>query len=117
MVYYRLPTYIHWKRMYMTTAYDIPAEKLIDALSKKLEKENEVSPPEWSEFVRTGISRENPPENKDWWHLRTAAILRSVYKLGPVGISKLRRKYGGKKNRGHKPSKFYKGSGSIEIQG
>ncbi|MEK6948995.1 MAG: 40S ribosomal protein S19, partial [Nanoarchaeota archaeon] len=29
------------------------------------------------------------------------------------GVSKLRTHYGGKKNRGYKPERFYKGSGSI----
>jgi small subunit ribosomal protein S19e len=49
----------------------------------------------------------------DWWHVRAAAVLRSVGRLGPVGVSKLRGKYGGKKNRGHKPNQFQKGSGNI----
>ena len=34
-------------------------------------------------------------------------------KLGPVGVSKLTVKYGGKPNRGHKPGRFRRGSGSI----
>ena len=63
----------------MTTAYDVPAKNLIDALTKKLKSEKEVVPPEWSSFVRTGISRENPPENKDWWYTRCASILRKIY--------------------------------------
>ena len=36
-----------------------------------------------------------------------------IYRHGPIGVSKLRTKYGGKKNRGHKPEHFYKGSGSV----
>ena len=36
-----------------------------------------------------------------------------MYKYGPIGVSKLRVKYGGKKRRGHKPSRFYPGSGNI----
>ena len=35
------------------------------------------------------------------------------YTLGPIGVSKLRSHYGGKKNRGYKPEHFYKGSGNI----
>ena len=113
MVYYRFPTYIYWKRVYMTTAYDIPAENLIDALTKKLQKENEVNPPEWGEFVRTGVSRENPPENKDWWYRRCASILRKIYIKNHIGIERLRSEYGGKRDKGSKPYKARAGSGSI----
>ena len=31
----------------------------------------------------------------------------------PIGTNKLKNLYGGKKNRGHKPERFYKGSGKI----
>jgi len=44
---------------------------------------------------------------------RTASVLRQIYRFGPIGVSKLRSKYGGKKNRGTKPEHFYKGSGNI----
>jgi small subunit ribosomal protein S19e len=97
----------------MTTAFDVPAESLIDALTKKLQKEKEVNPPEWSEFVRTGISRENPPENKDWWYRRCASILRKIYFKNNIGIERLRSEYGGKTDKGSKPYKASGGSGSI----
>ena len=51
--------------------------------------------------------------DNEWWYKRAAAVLRSVYIKGPIGTSKLRTKYGGKKNRGYKPEKFYRGSGKI----
>ena len=69
--------------------------------------------PEWSKFVKTGSGKERPPVELDWWHLRAASVLRAVYLKGPIGVSKLRIKYGNNKNRGHKPSKFTKGSGKI----
>jgi small subunit ribosomal protein S19e len=53
------------------------------------------------------------PDSRDWWYFRSAAVLRSVAKLGPIGTEKLRTKYGGKKDRGHKPEHVYKASGSI----
>ena len=40
-------------------------------------------------------------------------MLRKIYLMGPIGVNKLRKKYGGKKNRGHKPERFYPGSGNI----
>ena len=97
----------------MTTVYDVPAKDLIDALTKKLQSEKDVVPPEWSDYVRTSISRENPPEKKDWWYTRCASILRKIYVNNSIGIERLRSEYGGKCDRGSKPYKARGGSGSI----
>ena len=87
--------------------------ELIDKAAKELKKQKLVEPTEWSMFVKTGHSKQRLPDNDDWWYYRSAAILRSIAKLGPVGTQKLRTKYGSKKNRGHKPEKFFEASGSI----
>lgn len=97
----------------MTTAFDVPAKDLIDALTKKLQKEKEVTPPEWSSYVRTGVSKENPPENKEWWYTRCASILRKIYINDSIGVEHLKSEYGGKRDRGSKPYKARGGSGSI----
>lgn len=97
----------------MPTIFDVPVNDLIEEVAKDLQKANEIKPPEWSSFVKTGIHKERPPKRSDWWYVRCAAVLRSVRKLGPVGVQKLRTKYGGRKRRGHKPEHFYKGSGNI----
>jgi small subunit ribosomal protein S19e len=92
---------------------DVPANELIKIMSKELKQIKGITPPAWADFVKTGAHKERPPMDIDWWYVRVAAILRSVAKLGPIGVSKLRKKYGGKKNRGVQPEKFYNGSGSI----
>ncbi len=97
----------------MTTAYDVPAKDLIDALTKKLQNEKDIVPPEWSSFVRTGVSKENPPENKDWWYTRCASILRKIYINKGIGVEHIRSEYGGKRDKGSKPYKARAGSGSI----
>ena len=97
----------------MTTIYDVDPSKLIKKVSEELKKIDEIKAPEWAKYAKTGASKERPPIEEDWWYARTASILRKIYMLGPMGVSKLRKKYGGKKNRGHKPEKFYKGSGNI----
>jgi small subunit ribosomal protein S19e len=97
----------------MTTAYDVPAKELISALTKKLQNEPTITPPDWSKFVRTGVSKENPPETKDWWHVRCASILRKLYINKNMGVERLRAEYGGKRNRGSKPNKALAGSGAI----
>ena len=92
---------------------DAPTQELIEKVAEKLKKIEAIKPPEWSKFVKTGVHKERPPVREDWWYVRASAILRSIYKLGPIGVSKLRIKYGGIKNRGFASEHFYKGSGSI----
>lgn len=91
--------------------FNAKPEELIEDTAKKLK--GIIKAPEWSVFVRTGSGKERPPEKDDWWYMRGASILRKIYMHGPIGVSKLRIKYGSKKNRGHKPEKFYKSSGKI----
>ena len=104
----------HLGRRKMTTAYDVPADVLIDRLSGYL-KENirEIQPPEWSGYVKTGSQAERVPQNPDWWYVRSASILRKIYMNGPVGVSRLRKDYGGRKRRGVRPAHFAKAGGNI----
>jgi len=97
----------------MTTIYDVPASALINEVAQRLKKDKKVTPPEWASYVKTGIHKEIPPLNEDWWYTRCASILRRVYIDGPVGVERLRSFYGGRRNRGSKPERFVKGSGSI----
>ena len=97
----------------MVSIYDVEPRKLIEVAAKQLKKMPEMAPPEWAAYVKTGRHRERPPVEVNWWYIRSAAILRSVYKLCPIGVSKLRTKYGGRKNRGHKPDKTFRASGNI----
>ena len=97
----------------MTTMYDVEAQELVSKAAEELKKVPEIKAPVWATFVKTGMHKERAPVDKDWWYQRTASVLRAVYRLGPVGVSKLRTKYGGKKNRGVKKEHFFKGSGNI----
>ena len=97
----------------MTTMYDVDVQELILKTAGELKKIPEIKPPVWAPFVKTGMHKERPPVNSDWWYVRTASLLRKIYRLGPIGVSKLRTEYGGKKNRGVKKEHFYKGSGNI----
>lgn len=97
----------------MTTAHDVPAEDLIEAIEAELKESDEVEPPEWAEFGKTGVDRELPPEQEDWWYTRAASLLRKVYLQGPVGVSSLKREYGGKHRKGVEKSHHEDGSGSV----
>jgi small subunit ribosomal protein S19e len=97
----------------MTTVYDVPADHIIRRVAEELKKRKEIAPPAWAAFAKTGVHKEMPPEDPDWWFTRAAAVLRRVYVDGPLGVERMRSFYGGKKNRGSKPNAFRKGSGSI----
>jgi len=97
----------------MTHINLVGPNELINQAAQELKKQKLVQPLEWSQFVKTGHHKERIPDNPDWWYFRAAALLKSIHKLGPIGTQKLRTKYGGKKNRGHKPEHFYQASGSI----
>ncbi len=95
----------------MVSIRDVENRKLLSVISEELKKK--INMPEWALFVKTGASRERPPEQDDWWYLRAASLFRRIYNDGPVGVSRLRSYYGGSKNCGHAPSQFRKSSGKI----
>ena len=97
----------------MTTVYDVPADRFIRSIAEELKKKPEITPPEWSLFAKTGVHKEMPPEDPDWWFVRVASIMRRVYIDGPIGVERMRTFYGGGKDRGSRPTQFRKGSGSI----
>jgi small subunit ribosomal protein S19e len=97
----------------MTTVYDVPADHIIRRVAEELKKRKEIVPPAWAAFAKTGVHKEMPPEDPDWWFIRAAAVLRRVYVDGPLGVERMRSFYGGNKNRGSKPNAFRKGSGSV----
>lgn len=97
----------------MVTIHDVNPSELIKKAASDLKKIDSIKEPSWAKFVKTGAHKERPPVETDWWYARSASVLRKIYLLGPIGVSKLRKKYGGNKNRGHKPEKFYLGSGNI----
>ena len=97
----------------MTTAFDVPKDRLISEIAAALKKDGRINVPDWASFVKTGVHREMPPEDPDWWYIRMAAVLRKTYVNGPIGISRLTAEYGGSRDRGAKPNRARKGSGSI----
>src|SRR3989344_9354430 len=93
--------------------YDVEPNELIEKTAEELKKIKSIKPPEWAAYVKTGVHKERPPIRADWWYIRAASILRKLVRYGPIGVSKLRRKYGGKKSEGVRPEHFFKGSGNI----
>ncbi|WP_135821471.1 30S ribosomal protein S19e [Halostella litorea] len=99
----------------MTTLYDVPADALIDALADDLA--DRVEEPQWAEFAKTGVDRELPPEQDDFYAVRAASLLRKVATDGPVGIERLATEYGGAKRGSNRyrvsPAKRSDGSKNV----
>ena len=97
----------------MNPVYDLDTQEYNKKLAEALKKIPEFEKPEWVEFVKSGPAKERPIEDPDFWHKRTASILRQLYRRKVVGVNRFRTKYGSKKNRGYKPEKFRKAGGKI----
>lgn len=93
---------------------DVESGRLILRAAEELAKDDGLRPPAWAGFVKTGVHKERPPSQENWWHIRQASMLRKLY-INPAGagVSRMRTAYGGRKNRGHKPEHSRKASGSI----
>ncbi|MGY8755214.1 MAG: 30S ribosomal protein S19e [Candidatus Poseidoniales archaeon] len=88
----------------MTTFYDVPAGILTPALAEKLASVDQISMPEWGAYVKTGVHREKPPSQENWWQIRCAALMRKVAREGPIGVNSLAQAYGGRKDNGAHPN-------------
>jgi len=99
----------------MVTLYDAPTEELLDAVADELR--DEVDEPDWRPFAKTGSYAELPPEQEDFFYTRAASILRTVAVDGPVGVERLRTRYGGKSGGSTRyrvaPEHRVDGSGSL----
>ena len=97
----------------MTTVFDVPAKDLIYEVAKKLQNDDNIKIPDANVYSRTGVDKENPPIQKDWWYTRCASILRKLYTNDVIGVEHLKAEYGGRHDRGSKPYKARSGSGTI----
>ena len=95
----------------MTTVYDVKAEPLIMEVADELEDDFEAT--EWTGYVKTGVSKDSPPQQDNWYHIRSAAILRRIYTDGSMGVSKLRTIFGDNRDNGHGPEHHGKASGKV----
>ena len=99
--------------MKISAVYQLQANEYNEKLAQALKQLPEFKQPEWSLFVKTGIAKKRPPQEKDFWHKRAASILRQIYVHKTVGVNRLKTRYGSRKNRGMRPEVFRKASGKI----
>ena len=91
----------------------VEAGKFNKILAEALKEEEEFEKPEWVALVKTSVHKMRPSIDEDFWYKRAASILRQIYVRGVVGVSRLRTRYGGRKNRGSRPPEFRKSVGKI----
>ena len=97
----------------MVTVYDVSASALIGKVSAKLKDVQEIKPPQWMNYTKTGSHVERAPRDKDFWYKRCASLLRNMYLHGETGVNRLRTHYGGRKNLGSRPEHHADAGGSI----
>jgi len=95
------------------TVKDVPAPKFINAFAKHMKRQGKFELPKWADVVKTGVSREMPPQNPDWLYVRAASVARHIYNRKNVGVGALRKAYGGQQRRGTCTNKYAKSSGKI----
>lgn len=96
----------------MTNALEIDSAKLIEKAAMKL-KADKVAKPEYISYVKSGAGKERVPQSEDFWYVRCASILRQTYKEGPVGVNRLRTRYGNRVNHSVTRHHHARAGGSI----
>lgn len=99
--------------MKTSSVYELPANEYNIKLAEILKSIPEFKPPEWSLYVKTGVAKQRPPQEPNFWYKRAASILRQIYVRRVVGVNRLKTRYGSKQNRGMKPEKFKRASGKM----
>ena len=97
----------------MVSVQDVDAAKFVGMLKEELKSQKIVEPLPWSPFVKSGVNKVRPPEQHDFWYIRSASILRRLYLDNEAGVERLRTYYGGRRKSGSHPRHFYKASGSV----
>lgn len=78
-----------------------------------MKNSGKIQVPAWVDLVKTGVDRELPPTEEDWFFKRAAALARHVYLKPGCGVGSLAKLHGGKKNNGHRPGKHCNASRNV----
>jgi small subunit ribosomal protein S19e len=95
----------------MATIYDVKASEVIKLAAERLK--DKIKKPSYIDFVKTGANKERVPQDSNFFYVRSASILRQVYLNGPIGVSKLRTRYGSRKEHVVHRRHHVKAGGSI----
>lgn len=79
----------------MANIYEVDSGELVKKTAEKL-KEQGINKPSYVDYVKTGPDKDRTPTDASFWYMRCASILRQAYVNGPIGVSRLRTRYGGR---------------------
>jgi len=68
---------------------DVPAPHFISALAEHFKKSDKLELPPWHDIVKTGVHKDLPPNDPDWYYTRAASILRKLFLRPGVGVGDL----------------------------
>ncbi len=100
---------------WMPNVYDVKSSELVRVAAQKLK--DKIKKPGYVDYVKSGAGKERPPQDPDFWYVRSASILRQVYLNGPIGVSKLTTRYGNRKRHTVSRKHHVPASGSIIRDG
>lgn len=89
--------------------------RAVEKIAASLERDGSVTAPAWALKVKSGVSRERVPSTTGFWFKRSAAVLRT-YCLSegkPLGVQRLRNKYGGRKRHVVSAAHHRKAGGGV----
>lgn len=110
---------------------DVSAAEFISAYAAFLEKSDKFLPvkegavkskgkdgkveklPVWTQYIKTGISREMPPTDAKWYYVRAASVARKIYLNGGIGLGALAHWYGKAATTGNKPQHHVKAARGL----
>jgi len=93
---------------------DVPAAQFINAYAQHLKRSGRMAIPKWVDIIKTASYKELAPYDPDWFFVRAACMARKIYlRGGHVGVGAFRKIYGGRQNRGSRPSHYVKAAGGV----
>ena len=96
----------------MAVVYDVPATLLINKAAQKLKESGKIVPPEWAGDVKTGVHRQRPPAQPDWWYTRCASVLEDLYRRSR-GCAEAKVIVWRQKEQGRSPDRHERAGGAI----
>ncbi|OIO27528.1 30S ribosomal protein S19e [Candidatus Micrarchaeota archaeon CG_4_10_14_0_2_um_filter_60_11] len=93
---------------------DIAPGKAVEKIAAKLEKDGLLKQPAWAVY-KTGPARERVATEPGFWFKRAAGILRNfaANEGKPIGVQRLRNKYGGRRRHVVHRSHHQKAGGGV----
>lgn len=95
----------------MANVFDVKGSALVKLAAERLK--GMMDKPEYIDYVKSGPNKERVPSSTDFWYVRSASILRQVYLNGPIGVERLRTRYGSRKEHTMHRRHHVKAGGSI----